>query len=267
MKIKYSLNQTLVKYFFCLLVLCFSAEAMGQISGGEVKPDKEKKENGDKKDRKKKDQSAFNSDSLSGSEFYLTGLGMWSYRDFEDNSVYGVHERALDEVPMYTGGGSVGVIMPLAGRLALDAGLTFFAHGEAYSYEHPTNDSTFNYSNVYMQVGIPLRLRYTWGNDFQVFGYGGVTPVNILNIRYKSNYTDSLGVSVDSGLRNIKNGFTTFNLMASGGLGMNYYFNSFGITASAEYRRHLMNTYSEDTFKRDHKMFGVGLNIGITLRL
>jgi len=261
MNLKYSLNQAHIKYFLGLLLFTISINGITQISGGEVKPDK------DKKDKTKKERSSFDASELSGTEYYFTGLGMWSYRAFEDNSVYDVHAKALDEVPMYTAGGTVGIIMPLAGRFALDAGVTFFGHGEAYTYEDAETDSTFSYNNVYMQAGIPLRLRYTWGTDFQVFGYAGLTPINILSIRRNSAYTDSLGSPTDLGLRLVKDGFTTFNLMAAGGLGINYYFNNFGITASAEYRRHLMNTYSEDTFKRKHNMFGIGLNIGLAVRL
>ena len=44
--------------------------------------------------------------------------------------------------------------MPLAGPISLDAGLTYFGHGEAYNYEDPQSDSVFNYTNVYMQIGV-----------------------------------------------------------------------------------------------------------------
>jgi hypothetical protein len=235
MRIKYSLNQTLIGKTLLAFVMFFAF-------------------------------NAFERDSLSGTTYYLTGMVQRSYRDFEDQSVYDVHANAIDETAMITGGTTLGIVMPLGGNFGLDAGITYFGHGEAYNYSHPSNDSTFNYTNVYMQVGIPLKLRYTYGEDFQIFGYAGVAPLNILNIRRKFEYADSTGVRVN-GLTLIKDGFTTINFMASAGLGVNYYINHFGFTLSAEYRRHLGNTYSEDTFKRVHKMYGIGLNFGFQLRL
>ncbi|MFT5819484.1 MAG: hypothetical protein ACI8ZM_000708 [Crocinitomix sp.] len=262
MRIKYSLNQTLIGKFFFAFLMCCGLNGVAQISGGEVKPDKDKK---DKKEKPKYDRPAFERDSLSGTTYYLTGMVQRSYRHFEDQSVYDVHAKLNDEIPMITGGTTLGIVMPLGGNFALDAGITYFGHGEAYEYSHPTSDSTFNYRNVYMQIGIPLKLRYTYGEDLQVFGYAGIAPLNILNIRNTFDYSDSLGERVN-GLTLIKDGFTTINFMVSAGLGMNYYVNHVGFTLSAEYRRHLGNTYSGDTFKRVHKMHGVGLNFGVLFR-
>ncbi len=263
MRIKYSLNRTLTGNFLLAFLMCCGLNGYTQISGGEVKPDKDKKE---KKEKTKNVRPPFESDSLSGTSYYLTGMVQRSFRHFEDQSVYNVHATRNDETPMITGGTTLGLVMPLGGNFGLDAGITYFGHGEAYDYSHPTSDSTFSYTNVYMQIGIPLKLRYTYGEDLQFFGYAGVTPINILNIRNKFDYSDSLGVRVN-GLELIKEGFTSFNFMVSGGIGMNYYLNHVGFTLSAEYRRHLMNTFSEDTFKRVHKMYGIGINFGVQVRL
>jgi hypothetical protein len=195
-------------------------------------------------------------------------MGQWSYRSFEDQTISGIHEKLNDETPMYTGGFNIGTVVPLTGRLGLDVGLTYFGHGEAYQFDDPDTDSSFSYTNVYMQAGIPLKLRYTYGEDLQVFGFAGITPLNILNIRRKINFTREDGTTNPEELVSIKQGFTEFNLMASGGLGLNYYFlNYIGVSLSLEYRRHLMNTFSQDTFKRDHKMYGVGLGLSVQVRL
>ncbi|NOQ70789.1 MAG: outer membrane beta-barrel protein [Crocinitomix sp.] len=263
MRIKYSLNQTLIGKLLLAFLLCCGLNGYTQISGGDVKPDKDKK---DKKEKTQPNRPTFERDSLSGTAYYLTGMVQRSFRHFEDQSVYDVHAALNDEVPMITGGTTLGLIMPLSEHFGLDAGITYFGHGEAYDYSHPTTDSTFGYTHVYMQIGIPLKLRYTYGEDLQFFGYAGLTPLNILNIRNKFDYSDSLGVRVN-GLTLIKDGFTTINFMASAGIGMNYYINHYGFTLSAEYRRHLGNTFSEDTFKRVHKMYGIGINLGFQFRL
>tara|TARA_B110000037_G_scaffold101356_2_gene118219 strand:- start:4740 stop:5531 length:792 start_codon:yes stop_codon:yes gene_type:complete len=263
MKIKYSLNHTLISQILIAFLMCCGINGYGQISGGDVKPDKEKKE---KQDKTVRERPAFEKDSLTGTTYYLTGMVQRSYRLFEDQSVYNVHAALNDEVPMITGGTTLGIVIPLGGNFALDAGVTYFGHGEAYNYSDSNTDSINNYKHVFMQVGIPLKLRYTYGEDLQVFGYAGIAPLNILNIRNTYEYADSLGTRVN-GLNLIKEGFTTFNFMASGGIGMNYFINHFGFTVTAEYRRHLGNTFSEDTFKRVHKMYGIGINVGIQVRL
>jgi hypothetical protein len=230
---------------------------LSQISGGnieEVKTVKEKK------------VSSFNTDSLTGSSMNLTGFIQHSYRYFEDNSVYDKHALLVDETPLTTGGASFTIVMPLTNSIGLELGATYFTHGEQYNYQDPLTDSTFFYSNAYHQLGIPLKLRYTYGNKLQVFGFAGITPLNILRIQYKNSYRTAEGSEIEVPTKTIKNDFTAFNLMASAGVGITYYLKQFGFTLYPEYRRHLMNTYSEDTFKRKHFMYGFALNAGFSVR-
>lgn len=263
MKVKYSLNQ---RVFFQLLffVLGFTYySATAQISGGEIKPDKQKRKKDDKSPRIKQ---PFMMDSIPATYIYVEALGQYAFRSFEDLSVYSIYKQEVDEKPIYTTGYSLGLVMPLGKGFALDAGLTFFGSGESYTFSTTDSDSTFYYKKVYQQAGIPFKLRYTVGSRFQFYGYAGLTPLNILSIRYTSDYSKADGSSVDLGLVIKKDEFTTFNLMASGGIGLNYLFNSWGFHLSAEYRKHLMNTYSESTFKRNHFIYGIGLNLGFQLK-
>lgn len=247
-----------------VLAVAFGSNLQGQISGGELKPDKEPKVKGEKV---KKEKTAFNRDSLSGVVYYIGGMGQWSYRKFEDQTISSIYVQEAEEVPFYASGINLGTVMPLTGRLGLEVGLAYFGHAEAYNYSDPDSDSTFHYSNSYLQAGIPLKLRYTYGDDVQFFGYAGLTPLNVLSIRRKTSYTRMDGTTQEEEITAIKQGFTAFNLMATGGIGVNYYFlNRIGLSLSAEYRRHLMNTYSESTLKRDHKMYGVGLNLSLQVR-
>jgi hypothetical protein len=263
MKFKYSLNQRVFFQFFFLVLGFAHFSSMAQISGGEIKPDKEKGEKGVKSPRIKQ---PFMMDSIPATYIYVEALGQYAFRSFEDLSVYSIYKQEVDEKPIYTTGYSLGLVMPLGKGFAIDAGLTFFGNGESYAFAATDSDSTFNYKKVYQQGGIPFKLRYTVGNRFQFYGYAGLTPLNILAIRYTSAYSTADGSSVDLGLVIKKDEFTTFNLMASGGIGLNYLFNSWGIHLSAEYRKHLMNTYSESTFKRNHFMYGIGVNLGVQMK-
>lgn len=261
MRIKYKLNPNF-KSLFSFVILCvFMNAAQGQISGGEIRSEEKQK-----KDKKSVVNEDFNLDSLTGNVFYMSSLIQHSFRSFEDQSVYNQYALLSDEQPMIRAGVDVGLIMPLAKKISLSAGLTYFFHGEQYAYDDPNNDSTYQYSRVYSQAGIPLKLRYTYGDNLQVTGYIGITPLNILNFRYTSQSNSAEGVFVDHGSVVVSEGFTPFNLMASAGIGLNYYINHFGFSLSTEYRRHLMNTYSENTFKRTHFMYGIGLNLGFQWR-
>lgn len=259
---------------FSLLVLAGST-VQAQISGGEVKPEKEKKEEEKKEKSEKKDKKddyqrvlpPFQHENLTGSTYYFTVLGQYTNRYFEDNSVYNIHAEKLNETGMYLPGVTLGTVFKIKDKFALDAGLSYFGNGEQYHYEDPNSDSTFTYSNVYTQIGIPLKLRYTIGTDVQFYAFAGGMPLNILTIRRRSSYKSAEGVQSEELFEKFKQDFTPFNFMLMGGLGLNYYVNYFGLTLNVEYRRHMGNTYSTDTFKRVHKMYGIGINLGLTYRL
>lgn len=261
MKIKYSLNSTLLIHFFLLCIAFFNVDSFAQISGGEIKPDKSSKE------KAEREKSVFVADSVPATSVYVSFMGQYAFRNFEDKSVYSIYDQELNEKPIFANGYTVGLVLPLSEHFGLDAGVSYFNNGEAYLFEDEMTDSSFSYKNVYTQFGIPLKLRYTVGNRFQFFGFAGITPLNIINIRRTSSYIRANGASIDLGKTTIKNGFTTFNLMASGGLGLNYYFNSWGVHLTTEYRRHLLNTYSESTFKREHFMYGFAVNLGLQLKI
>ncbi len=264
MKTKYSLNSFRLLRFMFLILLLFQVKGWGQISSGEIKPTKVEKVKGERSERVKR---AYEADTVAPTLVYLTGAAQYSYRKFEDLSVYSIYTQEREEKSTYNGGVALGMIMPLNNRLSIDAGLSYFGQGEVYQFEDALTDSSFSYRNVYDEVGIPLKLRCTFGNRFQLYGYAGLMPVNILAIRRTSVYSKPDGSVVDLGKSLVKEGFTAFNLVALGGLGVNYFINAFGFHLSAGYTRHLMNTYSENTFKRTHFMYGIGLNLGIQVKI
>jgi hypothetical protein len=257
---KYSLNQLFLGSILFVLFLS-GAASYGQISGGQIE---------EKKTDKKKSNASdidFDTDSLTGSVYYFTGLIQRTFRDFTDNSPYKIHAPLNEQVPSIGSGFTLGILMPISSRLSLDMGVSYFTNAEAYSFTSEMNDSTFDYKNKYVQVGIPLKLRYTTGKKVQFFGFAGVTPLNIFSVRYLSNYTTSTGIEYEQDPVVDRQDFVSFNVMASAGIGFNYYFKNLGLTIYPEYRRHLFNTYANDTFKREHFMYGFGLNFGLMLRV
>lgn len=248
--------KNLYKNIALICSVFFASFSFAQISGGKMEEVKNEKEK----------ETSFNTDSLTGSSVHFTGFIQQSFRDFEDNSVYNKHVLLKDETPLTAGGISLTFVIPLIKNIGLGLGITYFNHGEQYNYTDAASDSTFFYSNSYHQVGIPLSLRYTYGNKLQVFGFAGITPINILKIQYKNTYKTAEGAEFIHPTKTLKNDFTSFNIMASAGVGVTYYLKQFGFTLYPEYRRHLMNTYSEDSFKRKHYMYGFALNAGFSVR-
>ncbi len=246
-----------LKSLTLFLSLCLSIQVMSQINGGEMKEtEKNKKE---KKEKVKRD-------SLTGTQLFIIGFGQYAYRDFEDQSVYNIYSLRNDESSSYNGGATIGLSMPFIGNFRLGLGLSYFGHGEEYHYNATTTDSSFNYRRSYMQIGLPLKFEYVYGDKIQVFGFAGIMPLNILNIRYEEDYVKEDGSVVEQDLDLIKEGFTPFNVMASVGVGINYNLEYFGFTLYPEYRRHLMNTFADSPIPLNHKMYGVALNFGMYLR-
>jgi hypothetical protein len=239
--------------FFLLVSVQF---ASGQIVGSDI-------EEGEKEEKIEKDK--VDRDSLMGTTFYLTGLYNYSFRKFEDNSVYGSFSSWEDQTADRAKGLTVGVFLPIVGDLSMDIGLTYFGHKEKYDFEDENSDSTYHYSQSYMQLGVPIKLRYTYGDEFQIFGFAGVTPLNILNVRYKANYTTAIGTAVDSDLVLIKDKLSIFNIMGNVGMGITYNMDWVGITVYPEYRHHFLNSYDKQK-PIVHKMYGFGINAGLTLR-
>ncbi len=244
--------------FTFLLVSSIHSIGFGQIVSGDGEEIKETKE--------KKKREKVNRDTLTGTTYYLTGLYTFAYRKFTDNSVYSSYTHLENQAPDHSGGATIGLLMPFTKSLSLDLGFTYFGHKEKYNYVHPTTDSTYFFSNAYMQIGIPIKLRYTYGDKFQVFGFLGVTPLNLLNVRFKESFTTHGGEEVIRDVSLIKDKLSTFNVMATAGFGITYNTEWIGFTLYPEYRQHLMNTYNLKASPFGHLQYALGVNLGMTLR-
>lgn len=241
-----------------------SSDLRAQITSGTVNPDETTEE--EKKPKKEKSTDE-NLDSLTGTNFYFSGLFQYGYRTFEDNSPTGTfYSEWQNQTHAYSGGASMGILMELSDFVHLDIGVSYFGHGENYTYQDSLTDSSYTYKNNYMQFAIPMRIRFVYGNKLQVFAFAGLAPLNILKIKYESSYKTAEGANVERDPEIKTDGFATFNLMLSAGLGITYNLNRVAFFLAPEYRRHLINTYSTKTIGMTHKMYGIGINAGLVLK-
>ena len=260
MSIKYKASQPswrkLVLVFATFsIVLTTQAQIVSENDSSDDKKEKVKKEPKVKSQR----------DSLTGTTYYLTGLYNYGHRKFADNSPYGSYEDWKSQKADYSGGATFGLFLPINNWLTLDMGISYFGQKEKYDFDDPDTDSAYSFQNTYMQVGIPLKLRYTYGDKFQVFGFAGVTAVNILNIRFNENYTKYNGEQVTKETVLDKEKLAIFNVFGTAGVGVTYNFDWIGITFYPEYRHYFFETYDQSK-PISHKMYGLGLNLGFTLR-
>lgn len=257
--VKYRLKNNHILLISLLVLLFLSGNVSAQIETGDKKPGAGGK-------AEEKVEEPFSEDSLSGVNYYYSGLVMLSHRFYQDESVYGTYGIRYNEIPSIRGGMTLGLNIPMNDFIRLDIGVTYFGGGEKFDFASEVNDSVFQYVRRYLQLGIPIRLRFTTGQRFQAFFITGLTPANIIQIRYDQYFKSAIGTEVDSDEEKIKNGFTGFQLMASAGAGVQYNFKYIGYFCMLEYRQHLMNSYDMNEVPLKHKQFAVGLNFGAYLR-
>jgi opacity protein-like surface antigen len=256
-----------LRFLSLLLLFVFiqSAASVGltQITSGNVNPEEKKEEN----KKEKKEKPASEPDSLTGTNFYLSGLYQYSHRSFEDNSpTKDYYSEWQQQTAGYNSGINFGIIMELTDFIHLDIGVSYFGHSENYTYNDSLTDSSYTYKNTYRQVALPVRLRVVYGDKFQVYGFAGVAPLNILKLKYESSYSTENGIEIERDDEIKTDGFSTFNLMLTTGFGLSYNLNRIGFFISPEYRRHLMNTYADKIISMDHKMYSYSINAGIVLK-
>jgi hypothetical protein len=256
-----------IKSILTLLLIVTALSGSAQITNGTINPEEDKTK-AEKKEKKEKTENTgtFSEDSLTGSDFYIGGLFQYTYRSFEDQSVSNFYREWEPQTSSWNGGFNTGLIMKLTEHFHLDIGFSYYGTGENYFFEDSLTDSTFTYRNTYRQMALPVRLRFSYGNTWQVFGFAGIAPLNILSIRTTSSYRTAAGAEMNPVFEVEKDGFATFNLMTSVGFGVQYNIRHVGFTLYPEYRRNLMNTYSTKTIPMDHKMYGIGINAAMVFR-
>lgn len=251
--------------FLCCFAIFFQT-SFAQITNGNVNPEETVDTTKKVKPPKVKKDTTFSEDSLTGTNFYITGLFQYSHRTFEDGSSFEFYKDWENQTSGYNSGVNVGLIMEMSKYFHLDIGVSYFGNSEHYTYQDSLTDSSYTYKNTYMQAAVPVRLRFVYGEKLQFFAFAGLAPLNILNIRYQSSYLTADSISVERELDVQKDGFTAFNLMFTGGVGITYNVKSIGFTIYPEVRRNLLNTYANKTLPMTHKLYGIGINAGLVLR-
>jgi len=224
---------------------------------------------GIKKEKKKKEKvsvSENDKDSTNKSTYYLSAAYINSFRQFVDETPYANFQERNKETPIHTYGIGFGTFINLTNKLDLELGVSYVLQGEQYNFSDSLSDSTFHYTKRYRHFGIPLRLKYTIGNQkLKGFIYGGIIPSSILSYRYESNYTTLDGKTHDNDTHSKTNTLASFNVTTSAGFGASYQLKNIGLMIMPEFRYNLLNTY--EGVLVSHNLWSWGVNFGITLKL
>lgn len=223
-----------------------------------------------KKDKKEKEKEK--SEKTAKTDFTTTyfSLGYFNtFRQFDDQTPY--HSKIEWESHMATQnlGFNTGIYIPLINHLDLDIGFNYLPYGEEYNYKDSLTDSTFHYINKFQQIGLPIRLKFTFINanpsdlGFKPFISVGIIPSSILSIRYFSDYTMADGTAVENDVDKITKDINGFVLATTASIGLTYKTEKIGFKLMPEFRYNISNSYTGVFW--EHHLWAWGINAGVEI--
>ncbi len=244
-------------------LLCLSFNGNTQIVNQSTP---KKTEENTKKEKESKPKTKYKSNYTTA--YFSIGY-FNTFRQFEDQTPYKALYRWETHTPTQNLGFNLGVYIPLSNHFDLDIGVNYLPFGEEYSFKDSLSDSTFNYINKYQQIGIPIKLKYTFINanptdlGFKPFISVGIVPSNILSIRYFSNYKTKDGTEVINDVKKVTKDLNNFVFSTTASIGFTYKTQKIGFTLQPEFRYNISNSYTGVFFK--HQLWAWGVNAGIEM--
>jgi hypothetical protein len=194
-----------------------------------------------------------------------------TFRTFLDETPY----QSLKEWELQTAtqnlGLNLGMYLPIANHFSIDLGINYLPYGETFSYADSLSDSTFSYTNKYQQVGLPVKLKFTFFNaapndlGFKPFIALGVVPSTIFSNRYFSSYTTKKGFEIKNDIQKKTNNLSTIVFAGSMSVGFTYKTPKVGFKLVPEFRYNFSNTYAGVLWQ--HNLWAWGVSAGIELDL
>ena len=172
----------------------------------------------------------------------------------------------VNETSIWTTNYAIGFRQKLNKNLSFEGKLSFIKTGEQYNFKSAIDDSTYNYTQNYTYIGMPLTINYFTGKKLKFLFGVGLTPQIFINSSRKTTWTTAENQSGNETLKT-KQGFNYFNLGTTIQTGINYQFNekwSFEILPT--FRNQLFSSYLKTSnFKHYNSQFGI--QYGLTLKL
>jgi len=210
------------------------------------------------------------SKSTSNTSYYLGAGRNNSFRVLQENDEpYG---RPLgnreNETKLKIWSYEIGMRSQLNNYLQLDGGVAIERFGEQYSATGPTElgDSTFSYTSKYAFISLPIQLYGTLGDDFKLYGGGGISPGIVSAFNQEITRLDSLG-STKTTTSNKPEKLNSFILSARLSAGLQWKWNkNLGIYMNYTYLFGLTSTYNKQNPYEHYARYGC-LRFGITFEM
>lgn len=241
-----------------IFLLISSVSLQAQIEVGEdVKKDRDEKNNKKKKDPNKVDGST-----------YVYMLGNWSssFRTLKENDApFGdpLGTRA-DEKRLGIWSFGIGITNYFTKHLGFEGGISLLRNGE--QYETQIADSTYKYTSRYTFIGMPLKLKFSYGDKVRLNVSAGVVPQVFSGFRQEIEWKSNLA---GSGKETIKTkiGFSSFTMSAVFNVGVQFKFGErVFLMLEPEYRMQLSSTYDKKSSYK-HSSTSLGGNVGLVIGL
>lgn len=248
---------------FITILFCFPYKGKAQIVNQNNTSNKEN-------ENKKEEQSKSNTETKNNFTTAYFSVGYFNtFRTFEDQTPYKTLYRWNTQTPTQNLGFNLGVYIPLVKHFDLDIGVNYLPFGEEYNFKDSLSDSTYHYINKYQQIGIPIRLKYTFINvnpsdlGFKPFISLGIVPSNILSIRYFSDYKSKDGSEIKNDVKKVTKDLNNFVFSTSLTVGLTYKTQKVAFIIQPEFRYNISNSYNNVFFK--HNLWAWGVNAGIEM--
>lgn len=255
-----------MKYLFTFILLFIGYQSHAQIISDKQSTPPQSEQT--KKDSKKKIKPAKEKKQhiKTGTTLYFGVSPAYTFRTLKINDGLFAQPLGLkaDEKGAWTTSYEAGIRKDIAKGFDFSIGAAFLMNRETFTYEQ--KDSVYDYTNTYRQIGFPIRIGYSVGNNIQFFGAIGIIPsaflsmkqsVTTLGINNVKKTTDTL----------YREKYNRFLIDAVIDVGIKIKLGSYvGAFILAEGRRQLINNFNhQSAFIR--KPYAFGLNVGIEIYL
>jgi opacity protein-like surface antigen len=170
----------------------------------------------------------------------------------------------VDESKLNRWSYGLGIRSRLNEFLSWEGGISLLRNGESYLYE--VADTMYSYNTTYTYIGMPIKVMFTYGQQFRVYAGGGILPQMFVQYRQDQEWLTTLDYREKNTITT-KNGYNSFvfSLVFNAGVQMDIT-NNMTLYVMPEYRYQLTSSYEKQA---DYKHHGraIGLNLGLTYKL
>lgn len=150
----------------------------------------------------------------------------------------------------------VGIQNKLNDYFMWDGGIYLLKNGESYLYTE--KDTSYSYNTSYHYIGMPIRINFTYGNQFKLYAGAGLLPQMFTGYQQARKWTTADNHKEEETF-STKSGYNTFVISAIFNVGfMLSLQNNWSILVSPEARIQLNSSYPKlDGYIHKGRAFGV----------